>query len=98
LNITRNETNRTFERTFNRTSDLIRVEVSYTDSSGVRRSIVKEITPMYTSARAISTLRTTQAQRTQVTSEGITYILIGIVGIVALVLVFRYALRRGKKK
>jgi uncharacterized membrane protein YuzA (DUF378 family) len=27
-----------------------------------------------------------------------TYILIGIVGIVSLVLVFRYALRRGKKK
>jgi uncharacterized membrane protein YuzA (DUF378 family) len=27
-----------------------------------------------------------------------TYILIGIVGIVALVLIFRYALRRGKKK
>jgi uncharacterized membrane protein YuzA (DUF378 family) len=27
-----------------------------------------------------------------------TYIVIGIVGIVALVLIFRYALRRGKKK
>jgi hypothetical protein len=98
LNITRNETNRTFERAFNITSDLIRVEVSYTDSSGVRRSIVKEIIPMYTSARAISTLRTTQAQKTQFSGEGITYILIGIVGIVALVLIFRYALRRGKKK
>jgi hypothetical protein len=98
LNITRNETNRTFERTFNITSDLIRVEVSYTDSSGVRRSVVKEITPMYTSARAISTLRTTQAQKTQFSGEGLTYILIGIVGIVALVLVFRYALRRGKKR
>jgi hypothetical protein len=98
LNITRNETNRTFERTFNRTSELIRVEVSYTDSSGVRRSIVKEIVPAYTSVRTIPALRTIQVQKTQISSEGLMYVLVGIVGIVALVLIFRYALERGKKR
>lgn len=98
LNVTRNETSRIFERLFNRTSELIRVEVSYTDSSGVRRSIVKEIVPAYTSVRTIPALRTIQVQKTQISSEGLMYVLVGIVGIVALVLIFRYALERGKKR
>jgi len=100
LSITRNETRRIEEEFFNRTSNLIKVEVSYTDSSGVRRSIVKEISPIYVSAstRTIPTVRTIQSQRSPISSEGITYILIGIVGIVTLVLIFRYALKRGKKK
>jgi hypothetical protein len=98
LNVTRNDTNKTFERSFNITSDLIRMEVSYTDSSGIRRNVVKEMPPIYTTARAILTLRTNQAQRNQVISEGMAYILLGVAGIVALVLIFRYALRRGKKR
>ena len=100
LNITSNETNRTFERSLEKGLDVIRVEVSYTDSSGVRRSVVKEIPPIYigTSPRAISTIKTPQAQRTQVSNEGLTYILIGTIGMVALVLIFKYALKRGKKR
>ncbi len=100
LNITRNETSKIGERFSNRTLDFIRVEVAYTDSSGVRRSVVKEIPPIYigTSPRTISTIKTPQAQRTQLSNEGLTYILIGTIGMVALVLIFKYALKRGKKR
>ena len=98
LNIARNETNRTLEGIFNRSLEAIKVEISYTDSSGIRRSVAKEIFPVYAVARTITTRSITQAQRTKVGNEGLNYILIGTIGIVALVVIFRYALKRGKKR
>ena len=95
MNITRNETNRTFDKN----SETIKVEISYTDSSGIRRSVAKEILPVYTVGKTISTTRSiSQTQRTQVSNEGLTYILIGTIGMVALVVIFKYALKRGKKR
>jgi hypothetical protein len=95
--------NRSFNRTtFNNSmvgDGNLAVEISYTDTLGIRRTIQKEVR---LSANGITgtgtrTRSTTQGSQLQISSGGLMYIVIGIVGIIVIVAIFRFRRRRKKK-
>jgi hypothetical protein len=74
----------------------LKVEISYTDTSGIRRKVEKEI-PL-TSLPSSLPSRIVRSERYSPQSNlGIIYILVGIIGIIALVAIFK-KLIRGKRK
>jgi hypothetical protein len=99
--------NRPFNRTsFNRTASNISmvgggnlaVEISYTDTLGIRRTVQKEVRldASGTTRTGTITRSTTQGTQLQLPSGGLMYIGIGVVGIIVIVVIFR--LRRKRKK
>lgn len=82
-----------------RTADDLIVEVSYTDLLGIRRSVQKEI-PLDFSSSGNITSESMQSIRLQSqSSNGLLYIVIGVVGIVVIVLAIKFRkFRPGKKK
>ena len=102
--------NRSFNRTTtNRTAFNISmvgdgnlaVEISYTDTLGIRRTVQKEVRLdasgiTGTGTRTRST-QTTQVGQLQIPSGGLMYIVVGVVGIIVIVAIFRFRRRRKKK-
>jgi hypothetical protein len=102
--------NRSFNRTTtNRTAFNISmvgmgnlaVDISYTDTLGIRRTIQKEVSlnmgsTTGTGTRTRST-QTTQVGQLQIPSGGLMYIAIGVVGIIVIVAIFRFRRKRKKK-
>jgi len=102
--------NRSFNRTaFNRTAfntsmvgmGNLAVDISYTDTLGIRRTIQKEVSlnmgsTTGTGTRTRST-QTTQVGQLQIPSGGLMYIAIGVVGIIVIVAIFRFRRKRKKK-
>jgi hypothetical protein len=99
--------NRPFNRTsFNRTAVNIpmvqggnlAVEIAYTDTLGIRRTVQKEVRldTSGTTGTWARTQSTTQGSQLQIPSGGLMYIGIGIVGIIVIVAIFKF--RRRKKK
>jgi len=92
-------------RSFNRTATNISmvsggnlvVEIAYTDTLGIRRTIQKEVR-LDTSGITETGARTrlTQGSQLQIPSGGLMYIAIGIVGIIVIVVIFKF--RRRKKR
>lgn len=75
-------------------------EISYTDALGTRRTVQKEVTMLSTNSTFSSVFesRTTQFNPLQMLgSNGITYIVIGVIGIVAIALFFKFG-RKIKRK
>jgi hypothetical protein len=100
--------NRSFNRTsFNRTvfnnsmvgMGNLAVEISYTDTLGIRRTIQKEVRlgASGITGSGTRTRSTTQGSQFQIPSGGLMYIGIGIVGIIVIVAIFRLRRRRKKK-
>lgn len=91
---------------FNRTASNISmvgggnlaVEISYTDTLGIRRTVQKEVRldASGTTRTGTITRSTTQGTQLQLPSGGLMYIGIGVVGIIVIVVIFR--LRRKRKK
>jgi len=74
----------------------LRVEISYTDSSGIRRKVEKEIPLTFLSSGLSS--RTSISERYLPQSNlGIIYILVGVIGMIALVVIFKKLIRRKRK-
>jgi hypothetical protein len=95
--------NRSFNKTaFNNSmfgSGNLAVEISYTDTLGIRRTIQKEVR-LDTSGitgTGTRTRSTTQSSQLQIPSGGLIYIGIGVVGIIVIVAIFRFRRRRKKK-
>jgi hypothetical protein len=92
-------------RSFNRTSFNISmamggnlaVEISYTDTLGIRRTVQKEVRLDTSGISETSTrARLTQGSQFQIPSGGLMYIGIGVVGIIVIVAFFK--IRKRKKK
>jgi hypothetical protein len=93
-------------RSFNRTATNISmtrpgnlaVEIAYTDTLGIRRTIQKEVRldTNEITGTGTRTRSTTQGSQLQIPSGGLMYIAIGVVGIIIIVVIFRF--RRRKKK
>jgi hypothetical protein len=104
-NIPRNMTQiRSFNRTTTNISMIgggnLAVEISYTDTLGIRRTVQKQVSLNIgsitgTGTRTQST-QSTQIGQLQIPSGGLMYIAIGVVGIIIIVAIFK--LRRRKKK
>jgi hypothetical protein len=78
----------------------ITVEISYTDTLGIRRTVQKQV-PFDTTSGTTTSLARTQSStsllgNSNLTSSGLTYIVIGIVGIVIIVAILK--IRKRKKK
>ena len=75
------------------------VEISYTDTLGIRRTVQKEVSLSMgsTTGTGTRTRSTTQVGQLQIPSGGLTYIIVGIVGIIVIVAIFRFRRRRKKK-
>jgi hypothetical protein len=74
------------------------VRISYTDTTGQRQSIEKQVSlPSGTFSSSSSTTTTTYSRSSQ-SSQGLTYIVIGVAGIAAVVGFFLYRQRKKKKK
>jgi len=71
------------------------VQISYTDTLGIRRTIQKEVNVGSLAAGSNGQFSTTGRASTQL-SDGLTYIVIGVVGIAAVVLFFKLRGRRKK--
>ena len=86
-----------FSRNNTGTAENLTVEISYTDSLGIRQTVQKEvrINPAGASGTAGSST-TFQGNRSSPLGSGLIYIAVGIIGIVAIVLFFK--LRKRKKK
>lgn len=73
------------------------VEISYTDTLGIRRTIQKEVRlDMSGIIGAATTTRTTQSSQFQIPSGGLMYIAIGVIGIIGIAVFFK--IRKRKKK
>jgi len=74
------------------------VEISYTDLLGIRRTVQKEVSFGFASgsATSISTIQANQSSTSIIGNSGLTYIAIGIVGIVVVVAFLK--IRKRKKK
>ena len=93
-------------RSFNRTAtniSMVRggnlaVEISYTDTLGIRRTIQKEVRLDTSGTTGISTRTqsTTLGSQLQIPSGGLMYIGIGVAGIIVIVVIFKF--RKRKKK
>jgi hypothetical protein len=79
----------------------ITVEISYTDILGIRRTVQKQVSFDITNGTTTSTLQRTQSSSSllgngNLTNSGLTYIAIGVVGIVIIVAILK--IRKRKKK
>jgi hypothetical protein len=74
----------------------LKVEISYTDSSGIRRKVEKEIPLTFLPSNLSSRIVKSERYLPQ-SNLGIIYILIGIIGIIALVAIFKKLIRRERK-
>lgn len=73
------------------------VEISYTDTLGIRRTVQKEVSFAAFGATGVGiTGRATQGIQSQTLSGGLTYIVIGVGGIVVVVAFFKLRKRRKK--
>ena len=82
------------EKYLNVTKENLKVEISYTDSFGIRRKVEKEVVPLFL---LIETSKTEKTYPSQQSNLGIIYILIGIIGIVAIVIIFKSLAKRKRK-
>jgi hypothetical protein len=75
------------------------VEISYTDTLGIRRTIQKEVRLYVATAERQITARTTQGSQLQLSmSSGLVYIGIGIAGIVGIVAILKFRKKIKRKK
>jgi len=72
------------------------VEISYTDTLGIRRTVQKEVSFDSVSESAKSTIQASQSSTSIIGNNGLTYIIIGVVGIVVVVAFLK--IRKRKKK
>jgi hypothetical protein len=72
------------------------VEISYTDTLGIRRTVQKEVSFDSISESAKSTIQASQPSTSIIGNNGLTYIIIGVVGIVVVVAFLK--IRKRKKK
>jgi len=72
------------------------VQISYTDALGIRRTIQKEVNVGSLAAGTLSSQFSTTGRASMQLTDGLTYIAIGVVGIVAVVLFFKLRGRRKK--
>ncbi len=72
------------------------VQISYTDTLGIRRAIQKEVNVGSLAAGTVSSQFSTTGRSSTQLSDGLTYIAIGVVGIIAVVLFFKLRGRRKK--
>jgi hypothetical protein len=94
----RSSFNRTaFNNSMVRNGNLV-VEIAYTDTLGIRRTVQKEVRldASGITGTATRTRSTTQGSQLQIPSGGLMYIAIGVVGIIVTVVIFRF--RRRKKR
>jgi len=93
-------TNRTITNTSLIRGGNLAVEIAYTDTLGIRRTVQKEVSlnmgDMTRAGTRTQSTQTTQGSQLQIPSGGLMYIGIGIVGIIIIVVIFRF--RRRKKK
>jgi len=83
---------------FNRSASTpgsLLVQISYTDTLGIRRTVQKEVNVGSLAGIVSSQFSTTGPSSTQLTG-GLTYIAIGVIGIIAVVLFFKLRGRRKK--
>ncbi len=81
------------------TAKELKVEISYTDEIGQRRTVVK-LVPMATTGYTATTTTSFSATRSSSTSmsQGYLYIIAGAAGIVAVIAFFLFRQRKGRKK
>lgn len=72
------------------------VEISYTDTLGIRRTVQKEVSFDSVSESTKSTIQASQSSTFIIGNNGLTYIIIGVVGIVVVVAFLK--IRKRKKK
>ena len=72
------------------------VQIAYTDTLGIRRTVQKEVNVGSLAAGSFSNQFSTTGRSSTQPSDGLTYIAIGVVGIVAIVLFFKLRGRRKK--
>jgi len=80
-------------------SDMLSVEISYTDTNGNRQTVIKQVSMRSSStASAITSARSSgsQFQGQSGSNSGLTYIIIGIAGVVVIILLLKYGKRIGK--
>jgi len=77
-------------------NENITVEVSYTDTLGIRRVIQKQVPFDFANSTGTSSFQRSQSSTSLLGNNGITYIAIGVVGIIVIVAIFK--LRKRKKK
>jgi len=91
-------TNRTVNSTSLVRGNNLAVEIAYTDTLGIRRTIQKEVSLNTGNISGTGTrTRSTQGTQLQIPSGGLMYIVIGVVGIIIIVVIFRFRRRRKKK-
>ncbi|MCX6814461.1 MAG: hypothetical protein NTY20_02325 [Candidatus Aenigmarchaeota archaeon] len=75
------------------------VKIYYTDTTGQRQSIEKQVSvPAGTFSGSSSTTTSTYSRSAQSSGQGLIYIIIGVAGIAAIVGFFLYRQRKKKKK
>jgi hypothetical protein len=74
----------------------ITVEISYTDTLGIRRTVQKQVSFDITNGTTTSSLQRSQSSASLLGNGGLTYIVIGVVGIVIIVAILK--IRKRKKK
>jgi len=86
------------ENSLNRSAPLgnLLVQISYTDTLGIRRTIQKEVNAGSLASGTLSSQFSTTGRSSMQLTDGLTYIAIGAVGIVAVVLFFKLRGRRKK--
>jgi len=73
------------------------VEISYTDTLGIRRTVQKEVSlQLGTASGATTRTQLTQGSQSQILSGGLMYIVIGAVGIIIIVVFFKFSKRKKK--
>ncbi len=73
------------------------VEISYTDTLGIRRTVQKEVSlQLGTASGATTRTQITQGSSSQILSGGLMYIAIGVVGIVLVAVFFKFSKRKKK--
>jgi hypothetical protein len=72
------------------------VQISYTDTLGIRRTVQKDVNVGSLATGTLSSQFSTTGRSSTQLSDGLTYIAIGVVGIVAVVLFFKLRGRRKK--
>ncbi|MCX6819572.1 MAG: hypothetical protein NT129_06270 [Candidatus Aenigmarchaeota archaeon] len=73
------------------------VEISYTDTLGIRRTVQKEVSlDMSGTTGTRTTTQITQGSQSQILSGGLMYIVIGAVGIILVVIFFKFSKRKKK--
>lgn len=84
--------------TNSRANNSLVVEISYTDSSGIRRTVVKNLDNINLNTFSTQQIENLQIRNRNINNFGSSYIIIGILGLVILILAFRFILKKGKKR